>query len=580
MNNIRQYINDFYDQLEVYEDLFKGHSYKAYMHQAVLLFLDNETKETAFGVYQAFFDSYRITLKGASNPFIDLLDVLRSYEENAATLINKQRDHYVHSVNVFILGICIYTQNERYRQAFEQTVLDKTAYAFSYDTKHEEFYYRWGIASLFHDVGYPVEIIGKQISKFLDFATQVDQSPSIKSHLEFENFSELNQIAEVMPKKTFTQSYDNRYESCVYLDLLKPIDLLAHKLHLSLDVNLAEVKKALDDFVQIMAKGGFIDHGYYSAIIVLRWYGYLIQSCNYRPDYFFYPVLDSASAILLHNYYRNVLMKAPFNLRQMKPTEHPIAYLLILCDELQEWNRQAYGIVDRTKTQAEEALVVITDRRMNVNYLTHKGALPDDFAQAKEKLLNETLNLKQIFADGLAVSCEELAKLNLISQAIKPEAHVSARPLAENLEKLAIAIHELFNQRQLLRHPEQALAYPRFSDLPDSLKYSNLRQARSIVDKLSILNLEMRPAGSDGIRLAAIAPDDIERLACYEHEEWVNERQSTGWTYGAVKNVEQKISPYLKPYDELSEEIKELDRDTIRNIPELLTMIGMDIYRR
>ncbi|MPN44375.1 hypothetical protein SDC9_191940 [bioreactor metagenome] len=53
----------------------------------------------------------------------------------------------------------------------------------------------------------------------------------------------------------------------------------------------------------------------------------------------------------------------------------------------------------------------------------------------------------------------------------------------------------------------------------------------------------MRPAGSDGIRLAAIAPDDIERLACYEHEEWVNERQSTGWTYGAVKNVEQKISP-------------------------------------
>jgi hypothetical protein len=32
------------------------------------------------------------------------------------------------------------------------------------------------------------------------------------------------------------------------------------------------------------------------------------------------------------------------------------------------------------------------------------------------------------------------------------------------------------------------------------------------------------------------------------------------------------------PYDALSEEIKELDRDTIRNIPELLSMIGMAVH--
>jgi hypothetical protein len=41
--------------------------------------------------------------------------------------------------------------------------MDKTNYPYSYDTRHEEFFYRWGLASLFHDVGYPVEIIGKQI---------------------------------------------------------------------------------------------------------------------------------------------------------------------------------------------------------------------------------------------------------------------------------------------------------------------------------------------------------------------------------------------------------------------------------
>ncbi len=92
-----------------------------------------------------------------------------------------------------------------------------------------------------------------------------------------------------------------------------------------------------------------------------RWYGFLIQSCSYKPEYFFYPILDSASAILLHNYYKNVLLKPPFNKGPLSPQEHPIAYLLILCDELQEWNRTPYGILDKKRNLAEEASVLITD---------------------------------------------------------------------------------------------------------------------------------------------------------------------------------------------------------------------------
>ncbi len=192
MGNFIKYINQFFDQLEIYEDIARGRCYKAYLHQAVLDFLAHETKETAFGVYRSFFDSYRITLEGKSNPFIDLLDVLLSYEERASTLIDKQRDHYVHSVNVFLLGLCVYSQNPNFRAAFDAVNLDKTSYPFSYDTKGEEFFYRWGIASLFHDVGYPVEIIGKQINKFISFATEVDQQHQVKTHLEFDNFEEFN----------------------------------------------------------------------------------------------------------------------------------------------------------------------------------------------------------------------------------------------------------------------------------------------------------------------------------------------------------------------------------------------------
>ena len=39
--------------------------------------------------------------------------------------------------------------------------------------------------------------------------------------------------------------------------------------------------------------------------------------------------------------------------------------LLILCDELQEWNREAYGILDKKLTQAGEASLVITEKKIS-----------------------------------------------------------------------------------------------------------------------------------------------------------------------------------------------------------------------
>ena len=580
MNNLYKYANKFFDELEVFQDTENGHSYKIFLRQSILEFLENETKDTAFAVYTAFFDSYRITIKGKGNTFIDLLDVLRSYEENAATLIDKQRDHYIHSVNVFILGLCIYTQNVKYRAAFDKTNLDKNLYPYSYETKHEEFFYRWGVAALFHDIGYPVEIIGKQITKFINLATNVDQDAKINPHLEFDNFSALNSITEIIPKKWFTQSYFERYDSCVYVDLLKPIDLLAHKIHLTLGADLKTTKNALDNFVNVMSKSGFIDHGFYSAIIVLKWYGYLLQSCKEKPEYFYFPILDSASAILLHNYYRNALMKAPFELGAMTPQSHPIAFLLILCDELQEWNRTAYGIVDKQRNHICDLVFAVDDQRMDITYLVPCGPFPDCFAKDKEELLNSVLDLKSIFIKDITIGCEMKDQL---SQLVGLEARDKAtlpRPLLENLEKLAIAIHDRYNQLQKEMYPDQPLKSPRFSDHPETLKYSNLRQARSIAKMLELINCEMRPKDSPGEKVDVLETDTVEYLARFEHDEWVRERLSSGWVFGKIKDVDNKISPYLIPYHELDDDIKEFDRDTVRNIPTLLEMIGMSIFKR
>lgn len=97
---------------------------------------------------------------------------------------------------------------------------------------------------------------------------------------------------------------------------------------------------------------------------------------------------------------------------------------------------------------------------------------------------------------------------------------------------------------------------------------------------LEFIGWEMCPIYSDGKAINEIPVKTLEFLARFEHEEWVKERLASGWVYGVVKDVEKKISPYLIPYDDLDNETKELDRDSIKNIPELLGMIGMAIFQR
>jgi len=112
------------------------------------------------------------------------------------------------------------------------------------------------------------------------------------------------------------------------------------------------------------------------------------------------------------------------------------------------------------------------------------------------------------------------------------------------------------------------------------LKYSNLRQARSVAKMLELVGWEMRPKDSIGEKIENISPETVEYLARFEHEEWVKERLNFGWVYGKNKDVEKKISPYIVAYQELDDEVKDFDRDTVRNIPALLGMIGMSIFKR
>ena len=114
-----------------------------------------------------------------------------------------------------------------------------------------------------------------------------------------------------------------------------------------------------------------------------------------------------------------------------------------------------------------------------------------------------------------------------------------------------------------------------------SYQQSNRGQADFIWTKLPLVGCDIGPITDwDAPLIFAFTNDETEYLARLEHEQWMHEKQGQGWRYGSERNDKQKIHPSLVSYDHLSEFEKDKDRNTIHLIPELLSLIDYQVYRR
>lgn len=605
-NRLKEYIDDFFDQLELYDDYHNDHHYKGLLKAGIDVFLEKETGYNAYEIYQTFFMIYQITAENKSdkiddnsivsepNTLLDLVKIMKKYEENTGDLIEKQRDHFIHSVNVFLLGLAVYSQNKNYRDMFEAYVT-QTPYKKYYRIKgkfsHEEFLYRWGVAALFHDIGYPVEIIGKQLNKFInDGVKSISSTYGADTAIDFKDFEEFNTIVKIEPD--FADSYTKNYPKAKFLNLFKPTDIMAQKIATDFPkVNVNKVAKHLDAFVDIMGENGFIDHGFFSAILVLNSYGYLIQKYAKDHDFFFYPIVDSATAILLHNYYRNVLKKEPFNLPALHPIQSPLAYLLILCDELQEWNRQPFGIKDKKRSHVNDLNILIDDTRLEVDYIVRSGSMGLGFSEDKEELLKNVLSIPSIFERGLLVFTKVEHDSNIMREIVKAEIQ-APNTLLRNVEKMALQIHQQYIETTTNQYEEKLAngtldektkekyeGLTDFDGLSPHLKLANIRQARSIPKKLNMIGCELANKNDARDEITEFSEQEVIDLAIIEHDDWCEEKFSQGWTYGPVRNDAELIHDCLVPWDDLSPEIQQYDIDPVKNIPNLVDSVGLKIVR-
>jgi len=206
-------------------------------------------------------------------------DQLVKYENALHFIFDYHRDHSVHIILCYLLGICI---NER---------------ILANDSKHVSTV-QWIIACLFHDIGYPLQLIYDSLVAMRD---EYGWSPDLQ----------------LTPKRN--KIFDKKGPIGLLTDYYKRWNL-----HFR---SRTEYQFAADE--------KRICHGMISAFTVLEQLATIYNSLGYDDDYYRINVVPSCAAIFLHNLH-------PLRYKGNKLTGNhgsQVALLLKIVDEFQDWWR-------------------------------------------------------------------------------------------------------------------------------------------------------------------------------------------------------------------------------------------------
>ena len=179
----------------------------------------------------------------------------------------------------------------------------------------------------------------------------------------------------------------------------------------------------------------------------------------------------------------------------------------------------------------------------------------------------------RLLADETWTVAENLVPLPNDPETVREFIGSGAAKLPSELrEALGRSIHEA--------HRRDAVAdLPGWDGLRDDFKQSSMFQADAILGKLTAIGCRVQTVTEREIALMTFSVDEVEFLAEMEHGRWNAERLAAGWRWGPERDVENKISPYLVPWDDLPEQVREWDRETVRKIPEFLAAAGLEVAR-
>ena len=580
MKTLLETCNKFFDELKIISGPHQcdNSNDKICLEKAINTFLKSGQKEDAFVVYLCFCEIFNVFGQGYTNTK-KLLEMLSDHEYHSGELLAKHRDHYSHSVYVFALGLAIYAHDGAFRKAFSDF--------YGYGNSNVNSYYflkYWGLVSLFHDIGYPFELAHAQIRTYCEEIWGKDDKNLYISFGNLNNFISLDSDVSKRLRKTFPQG--NSFGTIN--------KLLSYGLNVRLGYEQEAVEHKLED--RVLSQKNFMDHAYFSAVLLAK---KLFSVADFEMSMQY---LDVLTAILLHNSFNKY--EAP-DRRPIAVSEHPLSYLLILCDELQSWDRLAYGKISKRDPIAWDIRLDIADKSIKIKYIFdsfinkeynednlsvkivyNKNYLEMIEGEFVAKILGtdyildnpsikSSLN-NQKYYEGYIVPNLDLTLEVAEEKKEKKVSLITSDKSFFNLYDLAKLIHVSYNE--YCKGLEGSRVDEDFGKLPLEYKISNIDTAKSYSDKLARIDCFYSskdldyPVVTDINKLIYSSYKDNREFLCREeHVRWVKEKLSLGWKYGTdYVSVEErnrkKIHKCIVPYELLPDEEKSKDALMIEGI--------------
>lgn len=162
--------------------------------------------------------------------------------------------------------------------------------------------------------------------------------------------------------------------------------------------------------------------------------------------------------------------------------------------------------------------------------------------------------------------------------------HVQAIELSgELLERLAEAAHNVYCAGKArdgwkfgANKSEKDKTHPllvTYQELPEMYRESNRATVRNIPKKLARAGYVMMPSRSNEPAME-FPGDDLESLSEYEHELWMDAQLAAGFRLGKPTTEQPLLNESLLSWNELSDQVKQIDRDLVRGIPKILAAAG------
>jgi hypothetical protein len=163
------------------------------------------------------------------------------------------------------------------------------------------------------------------------------------------------------------------------------------------------------------------------------------------------------------------------------------------------------------------------------------------------------------------------------SEVLRPfevSAHLCTRRAGEERDRVAQTIHQAYldvferMRKEGVKPTTAEQALVPWDRLDPTFRQANRRAADHVPAKLASAGCVVPAGPPSAPRHFDLLEDDgaLERLAELEHRVWAIDRQLDGWRLGEFRDDARRVHDCLKPYADLPEPTKDLDRAQVRQI--------------